>query len=313
MSIDVYNLEFPLWTNRIETAGYRFDRVEDYRNQVRLLHQPTSITAEFEIPANTGQHAVTAHLTLPEEEKPALLPWSDPDPTALSDVLLLLSLFTTRHVFCVRHEHNAAPNTVITADPRSFAWGGVLATSLPYVRGEPTEGVSATRVSNRTLESGVNDVVQTIRSDDWRKMYRDGFYLILLRSALSQRNVESAFIECWTIWEHLFSILNDSLMDHRAIQRVSAVEKITFILVTYAVRSELDKSERKRLEDLAEIRNRLVHFGRFPERSHVLDDAMLFIRLTEFVAAKTLGLEPSRIFNTIEKLEAFLERKKQSS
>jgi hypothetical protein len=57
------------------------------------------------------------------------------------------------------------------------------------------------------------------------------------------------------------------------------------------------------------IRNRLIHFGQFPERDAVHSDAALFIRMTEYITAKALGLFPSNIFNTVEGLEEFLANK----
>jgi hypothetical protein len=87
---------------------------------------------------------------------------------------------------------------------------------------------------------------------------------------------------------------------------MGSVKKISFLLVKFALTGELDGSSRKRIEALAEIRNSLVHFGRFPERGSVHDDAILFIRLTEFITAKILGLSPSNVFNTVENLETFL-------
>ena len=79
-----------------------------------------------------------------------------------------------------------------------------------------------------------------------------------------------------------------------------------------SAQQDLDKEVVKKIEALAEIRNRLIHFGRFPERESVRDDAILFIRLTEFVIAKTLGLSPSNVFNTVENLEKYLEKIQQS-
>jgi len=78
------------------------------------------------------------------------------------------------------------------------------------------------------------------------------------------------------------------------------------------LKGEINKSEKERINSLAKIRNRLVHFGHFPESNSVYDDAVLFIRLTEFIIAKTLGLGPSNMFNTIEGLEDFLKHKSES-
>ena len=74
------------------------------------------------------------------------------------------------------------------------------------------------------------------------------------------------------------------------------------------VDGEVDAPSKRRIETLAEIRNRLIHYGRFPERDSVWADADLFIRLTEFVITRILGLNPSNLFNTVEKLEDFLRQ-----
>jgi hypothetical protein len=90
------------------------------------------------------------------------------------------------------------------------------------------------------------------------------------------------------------------------IRNIKSSEKIAFLLVTYAVRADLQEKEKARLESLASIRNRLLHFGQFPEQKSTIDDAVLFVRMTEMIVAKTLGLTPSPIFNTLEKLEEFI-------
>ncbi len=141
---------------------------------------------------------------------------------------------------------------------------------------------------------------------EWRAKYRDGYYLVLFQGALQQRTIELAFVNCWTIWEHLFSILNDSWMTKQQIHSIHASEKIAYLLVTYAVRENLEEKEKKRLETLAHMRNRLIHYGRFPEQDSVHEDAMTFVRVTEFIVAKTLGLIPSRIFDTMDSFESFL-------
>lgn len=50
----------------------------------------------------------------------------------------------------------------------------------------------------------------------------------------------------------------------------------------------------------------LIHFGQCPDQSDVRRDAMMFIRMTEFLGAKSLGLLPSNVFNTVERFEEFL-------
>lgn len=124
--------------------------------------------------------------------------------------------------------------------------------------------------------------------------------------------LESSYTQCWTIWEHLFSILNNSWLSDDQIQKISAAEKISFILVRYALAGEIDNGSRNKIRTLVNIRNRLIHFGKFPEHGSVYEDAVLFIRLTEFVIAKILGLSPANLFNTVENLEKFLGKIKDT-
>ncbi len=130
---------------------------------------------------------------------------------------------------------------------------------------------------------------------------------MLAKYAFRRQILESSFIQCWTIWEHLFAVLNRKWLSKEDIIRLSSYEKVSFLLVNYALTDEINKSARERIKSLAEIRNKLIHFGRFPKRDTVHKDAELFIRLTEFILAKVLELSPSNLFNTVEKLEEFLK------
>ena len=261
--------------------------------------------AEFETRANTGKHVVTAYVEIPEHEEAAILAWADGNSTALSDILLLLSIFTCRDVFEVEDGNDESKVGVILADSRIYQWGGVLRCSIPYqgrpIKPHPYE-------YNIGFEKGLNQIYALMRSEDWQHKYQQGYFLLLARQAFKRQILESAFIQCWTIWEHLFTILNQNWLSGNQIHQLSSFEKIAFILVEYAIKKEIDNTARERIKSLAEIRNRLMHFGRFPERDSVYDDAILFIHLTEFVIAKILGLFPSNLDNTIEKLEEFFNR-----
>lgn len=134
---------------------------------------------------------------------------------------------------------------------------------------------------------------------------------ITLIVAFRRQILESAFMQCWTIWEHLFAILNQKWLSKEKIINLSSFEKISYILVGYAIREEINNEDREKIKSLSEIRNKLIHFGCFPERDSVRNEAELFIRITEFVIAKILELSPSNLFNTIEKLDDFLCSKKK--
>ena len=306
MSFDVYNLEFRDWCNEITVGGYRFSRAADYRTQIQGLQHLVTCHSEFSIKATTGTHCITATVEPPDPEPAAVIPWSDPHATALDDITLLLSIFTTRHVFAWRGNSSEDKLRVIVADSREFPWGGVTETSIPYMESSTWNPDEYPPPGDVGLEVHLNQIWQLMNTEDWRQKYHRGFYLILYRSAIKHRAIESAFTQCWTIWEHLFSILKDSWMTTNTIRQIKPAEKIAFLLVTYAVRENLQEKEKKRLESLANIRNRLLHFGQFPEERSVLDDAVLFVRMTEMIVAKTLELSPSLIFNTLDKLEEFI-------
>ncbi len=299
----VYNLEFPSWCPAMTVYGYKFSRVPDYPDRVVLLQHPVMSYLEFNISANTGQHAFTAYVELPDHEDRAILEWKGDSSTALNDVLLLLSIFTGRDVFAFEDKDSDLP--FLIPDPRCYQSGGVLITSIPYKEHPPYSdawefGYDVGR------EEGLNQIYHLIRTEEWQRKYEHGYFLFLAQQAFRQQTLESAFIQCWTIWEHLFTIHNRNWLSDKQIRQLDSSEKIGFLLTNYALKDKIDDGSRKRIASLAEIRNRLVHFGKFPGRGSVHDDAVLFIRLTEFVIAKILGLSPSNVFNTVERLEEFL-------
>jgi hypothetical protein len=303
MRKDVYNLEFPSWCSEIAIFGYRFSRVDNYREQVCRLQHLGSFHSEFEVSASTGTHAITAHVEIPEQEESAILEWGGSDATALNDILLLLSIFTQRDVFVVEPTMTKDAGWVVTSDPRVYYGGGILRCSVPYkkqlIDPEPCS-------YNIGFEEELNRIYSLIRDEEWQRKYRHGYFLFLARMAFRRQPLEAAFIQCWTIWEHLFTVLNENWLSSQQIRKISAVEKISYILVEYALRDEVGDADRKRIESLANIRNRLIHFGRFPDRGAVHDDAILFTRLTEFIIARILDLVPSNVLNTMERLEEFL-------
>lgn len=300
----IYNLEFPYYCNEITIFQYLFVRDRDYPKKLNQLQQLGGAFSEFKISPNTGKHAVTGFVNLPIPEPTATLEWSGELNTALMDILLLLSLFTGREVFAGEPETEGfGPEAVITRDPRVYKWGGILRAS-PVFKANSDEPYSC----NIGFENTINRVYELIRSQKWQQKYRGGYFLFLARQAFQQQILESAFIQCWTIWEHLFAILNQSWLSSQKIRTLSSTEKIAFLLVNFAFTNEVDSRSAKRIESLAEIRNRLIHFGRFPERGDVHDNALFFIRLTEFLITTILELTPSNVFNTIEKLETFLNK-----
>lgn len=296
----IYNLEFPIYCKKLNIGGYVFRRVEDYERQVKSLQHLTTSLSEYSISANTGAHNITAFVDLPIKEKKAVFPWDKNSATALDDILLLLSIFTGRDVFL--DESLDKPSAII-ADPRKYQWGGSLRCSIPY----KDKKIDQDSGYNIGFEEGLNKIYSLIRTDQWLKKYQNGYFLLLLNHAEKRQILETAFVLHWTILEHLFTLHNRKWLSDERIQKLPSAEKISFLLVEYAPSSEITTPNKKRISELAGVRNRLVHFGKFPDVM-AEKNAELVIRLAEFIIAKILGLLPSNVFNTIEKLEQFFNR-----
>jgi hypothetical protein len=303
----VYNLEFEAWCNEFTVYGYRFYRVDDYGQKVIMLQHRASGIDEFDLVTTTGKHVSTAYVDLPEIEDKAVLEWADNKATALQDIELLLTLFTGRDVFIVDEKFDENDRVVILADSDLFQWGGVLRCSIPYESSEPSLDEMSFNIG---FEKSLNETYSIIRTEEWQRKYENGYFLILSKQAFKRQTLESTFLQCWTIWEHLFAILNKQWLSEEEIIRLSSSDKIAYILVQYALKDGISKSDREKIKTLVEIRNKLIHFGRFPKRQSVHDKAQLFIRLTEFIIAKVLKISPSNVFNTIEKFEKFFTETK---
>jgi len=294
---NVCNLEFPDYCKKFNIEGYVFKRVDNYEERVKSLQHLVTAYSEYSISINTGTHNITAFVEIPAKEKKAVLPWAKNNAAALDDILLLLSIFTGRDVFL--DEPLDKPYAII-ADPRQYQWGGSLRCSVPYKAKKINRHLSY----NMGFEEGLNKIYSLIRTEQWLKKYQNGYFLLLLKHAEKTQILETAFVLHWTILEHLFTLHNRKWLSDEQIRKLSSVEKISFLLVEYALKSEISKPDKKRISELAEVRNRLVHFGKFPD-PRAKKNAELVIRLTEFIVARILGLLPSNVFNTIEKLEQF--------
>jgi len=305
----IYNLEFPSWCQEMSIFGYKFSRVNDYQSRLANLQHFITVSAEFTINKNLqGIHSITAYVDIPDTEEKAAIGENNNKRTALNDILLLLSLFTQRDVFMADATDRSA--NFITADPREYGMGGVLRCSIPY-KNQPIPDDEPYGY-DIGFEEGINQVYSLVRSEDWQRKYQNGHFLLLARQAFRRQPLETVFIQCWTIWEHLFSILNSNWLSSKQIGQISSFEKIAFLLVTYALKNEIDDSARGRIKSLAEIRNRLIHFGYFPDNA-ILDDAVMFTEITEFVIAKILGLAPYGALDTMAKLEDFLKKCRASA
>jgi hypothetical protein len=311
MRKEVYNLEFRSYCQEMTINGYRFARVKGYRDRVASLQHLVGLISEFEICPNVGINAVTAIVECPDNETESVLNPPGTDKTALSDILLLLSLFTGRDVFAVNKKNNSVTRRLMTADSRVYSWGGELRIAIPY-KECPLPGNEPFGYDTG-LEEGLNIVYALIRQQQWQHQYEGGYFLTLANQAFRCQALETAFTQCWTIWEHLFAVHNNRWLSDDEIRRLNPTEKLAFLLVEYALKGEIDRSEKGKIKSLVEARNRLVHFGRFPERGAIFQDAVLFVRLTELIITKALGLTPTSGFNTMEELENYLKPKSEGN
>ena len=300
----IYNFEFPSFCDRLDIHGYIFQRVPEYQDRIRSLHHTISRFSEFRIDKNTGNHAITTVVSLPNKEFKAVLPWGHGNPTALDDILLLLSIFTCRQVFSL--EQSDENSAVVVADPREYFFGRNLRSSLEYVPIKKDEVYEY----DFGFEKGINDVYRIIRKKDWLQKFGKGYFLFLFREACKRQILETSFTTCWGIWEHLFHLHNLKWLSEETIRKLPSREKIAFVLSEYKIREIIEKKDRKGIERFVQIRNRLVHSERFPDNdSH--DEAELFIRVTEQIIARILGLKGSDIMGTLYKLDTFLSGEKK--
>lgn len=303
---ELYNLEFPSNCHEMVIDGYRFTRVDNYEGAVKKLQHLVSFTSEFQIDRSTGGHAITALVELPPKEKEAALAWGSPgEVMALSDIILLLSLFTQREVFCLDNSITRASNPVIIADSRVYPFGGILLTSVPRIEQwiDPEDPLS---VYDAGLEKSLNQILELIRTEDWSARYERGYFLFLAQQVLRSDALDVAFTLCWTIWEHLFAVLNRKWMSSDTLRRMLLADKLAFLFVECGVKDAISKKNREQIIEWGKIRNHLVHERRFSENdsSNWLEsstggdakrmDMFSFVQLTEYILAKILGLSPNR-------------------
>lgn len=293
MGTRIYNFEFPAYIDQLTLGGYTFRRVPEYRDRLRSLQHLVGYFHEFQVAANFGENAITAEAFSPDPEPQALLKWRKPATTHLDDVLLILSLFTRRHVWAEEEERG-----IIIGDHRTYQHGWALRKGLPFVE-QRVEGMQI----NVGFEPGINRVLGLMRDKAWQAQYRGGHYLFLANHAFRRQILETTFSLCWTIWEHLFALHNDDWLDKQSIQRLSGKEKVAFVLSRYALREHLDLLENASIEELARTRNRLIHFGMFPTEESE-EKAAAFVKWTEYLIARTLGLYGPEVFDSVEEFEA---------
>jgi hypothetical protein len=291
-NLQIFNLEFPPYIKKLKIGNYIFKRVKNYKETFDgMMCLVNSFGSEFNTQIKVGSHQITATVELPQKEKKCILPFGNNNSTQLDDILFLLTIFTGRNVF--KRDWEDSENIAIMSDHRIHQYGGQLVCSIQY---------------DSMWENNINKVLDLISSKQWQNDYEGGYFLFLFKSAIQRQIIETAFISCWTIWEHVFAIRNRKWLDNTAIEQMSGDKKIAFILNEYFLKS-IDDTVRKNIQKINKTRNRLVHFGKKTEQIDYKEMEM-FIRLTEQLIAVILELSPSNIFNSFEALDSFLTYKK---
>lgn len=318
--IKIYNFVFPDYINELKLWDYTFRRAQNYKEAFNgMMHLYNSSWSEFSTEIKTGSHQITAYVDLPKKEKKCKLEWQNKKATQLDDILLILSLLNGVSIF--KEEPSKWPILAIIEDHRHnhFGWQLGLSITVDERWQNKYTGETKTREQiqgmpifdynhiNIGFEKGVNDLLKKISSSEWQKEYEGWYFIFLFRSAMQLQTLESSFISCWTIWEHIFAIKNREWLDDVWIEQMSADKKISFILKTYFLR-KIDEDVRKNIKRITKTRNRLIHFWR--KTDHVdYKEIETFIRLTEQLMAIILWLSPSNCFNSFEEFEKMLKKK----
>lgn len=229
----------------------------------------------------------------------------------MDDIVLLLSLFTGRAIFKLS-SYDA--RDFIYEDHRIYNYGRELARSIEFKAGWKNRETGTIETNEQNLrdfykvnigfEKGLNKILELVSSSEWQREYENGYFLFLFNAAMKSQFSTTSFILCWTVWEHIFAIKNKKWLSEKTIEKMSGIEKISFILTQYFFK-EITGKNIKNIERLNRTRNRLIHFGK---KADSLDykEIELFILLTEQLIAIILGLKPPNIFNSSEELEVFL-------
>ncbi len=315
----IYNLEFPQNRDEILVGGYKVQKLPNYNDHRKKLMWLTNVSdMDGEVHRNTGINEPTAIV-----HGIGLKSKYFKGKTLLEDICLLLTIFTGRNVFAL-DQNTYFRQLPILADPRLHHYGGVLHCSLRYqeeaYNEETLEAITEAERNNDNLlwnvreigfETEINKILRLIYSKRWRKKYKGGYFILLMRQALKRMDLEPTFQLCWTIWEHIYAVLNPKGLTQDKLEKVAGKDKISYLLKEY-FNINLRSESHRELTRINKARNSLVHFGRITNNTNY-KEIDLFIRMTEFLVAKTLKLNPSNVFNTNEKMYDFLRLRVQSN
>jgi hypothetical protein len=305
--MSVYNFEFPSYVKELKIGNYLFQRTEDYPEAFsKLEHRVHSDGGEFPTRLTTGSHQVTATVQLIDAnaEPSAALPWAIGH-TQLEDILLLFELFTGRNVFAINR--GEADGAVITRDPRASWYGAALHCAIEYETvavNDPSGWLMYTY--DVGFEKTMNKILDLISSSDWHQKYDDGHFLLIYRAAMTPQIIEVNFILCWTVWNQVFSAEHRNILTDIELWNTSEKDKIAYVFRKYFVSESMNQTAMDAIERLCRCRHRVVHIGKKTENVDT-QEMVMFVRATEFLITKVLGLKPSDLFGTWEKLALFLK------
>ncbi len=301
VQIEIYNLEFPDNVLELNVGEYCFKQAPDYKKILKELSHSYNSTS-FEV--NQGSHRVTALALLPSRQKVAILPWNSIEvgsqkPREFLDILLVLSLLTGRNIIA-KTWRDAESRIQIIEDPRQHRgnFGRFVLPVGKAINNQTREIISEVEINglsafewlrfDQGLEIAVNKVCSTIKDEVWQKKYSKGAFLLIFAQAQKRQCTESAFILSWSIWEHIFSLHHSLLMNNKEISKMSVEQKYRFVRNEYF----LDGKEEENAEKIEKIRNRLIHFGFFPQNGYKDQNNKIseFFSDTEYLVAKILNL-----------------------
>lgn len=320
--LQIFNLEFPPYVEELKIGNYLFKRIKNYQEAFGgMMCLVNSSGSEFDTQVKTGSHQITATVEISQKEKKCVLPFENRKLTQLDDILFLLTIFTGRNVF--KKDWQDSNNTMIISDHRRHQYGGQLRCSIQYelrwkhintgelkteteIKGIPIFDYNQIDIG---FENTLNKITDLISSKKWQDKYEGGYFLFLFKSAMQRQIIETSFISCWTIWEHVFAIKNRKWLGNEVIEQMSGDKKIAFILNEYFLKN-IDNTARKNIKKINKTRNRIVHFGKKTEQVNYKEMKM-FIGMTEQLIAIIFELSPSNIFNSFERIDTFLKSRKK--
>ena len=232
--LQIFNLEFPSYVEELKIGNYIFKRVKNYKEAFNgMMCLVNSSGDEFDTQIKVGSHQITATVEIPQKEKKCVLPFENKKLTQLDDILFLLTIFTDRNVF--KKDWEDSDNIAIISDHRIHQYGGQLRCSMQNE--SRWKDINTRELKNEAemkdipvfdyhqidigFENTLNKVLNLVSGKKWRNEYEDGYFLFLFRSATQRQIIETAFISCWTIWEHIFAIKNRKWLDNRTIEQLN--------------------------------------------------------------------------------------------